>query len=169
MYIKTPIKCGPCLEIMVTPGTASFWTYLELSTDLGTFHCMDDISGHFLARTSSWDISLHGRDFWTFLITELLFKVIKIVRPHQNHTNKIKRNVPKTCPCKEMSQNLVRTKKCPNISSVLRNVPRSRPCKETSQDLVRIKKCPKVPNMSRKTLFQVLPLFPDRDHTLLMP
>jgi hypothetical protein len=30
-------------------------------------------------------------------------------------------------PCKEMSQDLVRTKECPKISSMQRNVPRSRP------------------------------------------
>jgi hypothetical protein len=102
---------------------------------------MDEILGHLLVRTRSWNISLHGRDLGTFLSTDEIFamKCPKI--------SSVLRNVPKTCPCKEMSQNLVRTKKCPKISSVLRNVPRSRPCKEMSQDLVCTKKCPKISSM----------------------
>jgi hypothetical protein len=67
-----------------------YWDISLHGRDFGTFLSTDEILGHFLVRTRFWDISLHGRDFWTFLITELLFKVLKIVRPHQYHTNKIK-------------------------------------------------------------------------------
>jgi hypothetical protein len=82
-----------------------------------TFLCMDDILGHFLVRTISWDISLHGRDLGTFLSTDEIL---------EHFFAWTQRNVPRSRPYKEMSQDIVRTKKCPKISSMQRNVPRSR-------------------------------------------
>jgi hypothetical protein len=49
--------------------TRSWDIYLH-GRDLGTFLSTDDILGHFLVRTRSWDISLHGRDLATFLSTD---------------------------------------------------------------------------------------------------
>jgi hypothetical protein len=106
-YIKTMVTgsiagCSRCLrfsyhmyglavgKLNVYQGTNKVWSLSGNNGDTWNSVFLDIFGGHFLVWTRSWDISLHGRYFGTFLITELFFKVLKIVKPHQYHTNKIK-------------------------------------------------------------------------------